>query len=157
MNLFMQELQRQNSVQIIQANKTHARSIYALECENFQDPLSLDFIMQELKSNPFAHYYVIDKNEAIIGYIGLRIIDEVAEVMNMAIQKEHQNQGNGTMLLNEVINQAKTMGVKRVILEVRASNERAKELYKKVGFSYMKTRPMYYKNEDAFVYIKEII
>lgn len=157
MNLFMQELLRQNNVQIIQANKAHAQSIYVLECENFQDPLSLDFILQELNSNPFAHYYVIDKNDAIIGYIGLRIIDEVAEVMNMAIKKEHQNQGNGTMLLNEVISQVKSIGVKRVILEVRASNERAKELYKKVGFSYMKTRPMYYKNEDAFVYIKEII
>lgn len=156
MNQITQELPRLNNVQIIQASKEHAQSIVELELENFKDPLSLAFIIQDIETNPFARYYLTIIEGEAMAYIGIRVIDDVAEVLNIAVKKRYQGQGFGTKLIEYTIEKLKDSQVKRMILEVRQSNHLAQHLYEKLGFEYAYTRPKYYKNEDALVYMKEI-
>lgn len=157
MNPIMQELLRQNSVQFIVANEMHVNDIAEIEKENFSDPLKSSFISQELTTNPFAVYYVILIDENVVGYIGCRLIDDICEVLNIAIKKAFQQLGYGTSLLTYVMKDMKSRGIKHMILDVRKSNEHAKHLYEKLGFKHMHTRRHYYKNnEDALVYKKEI-
>ncbi|HHQ2465550.1 TPA: GNAT family N-acetyltransferase, partial [Bacillus pacificus] len=56
-------------------------------------------------------------------------------------------------LLKEVISEAKTLGVKTMTLEVRVSNEVAKQLYRKYGFQNGGIRKRYYvdNQEDGLV------
>jgi ribosomal-protein-alanine N-acetyltransferase len=43
----------------------------------------------------------------------------------------------------------------KIILEVRQSNDTAKNLYTKLGFNKISKRKNYYKKEDADIYLKE--
>lgn len=130
--------------------------IIELEKKVFKEPLTKEFIYQELTLNPFSYYLVLEVKKEIIGYIGFRVVDEVAEMMNFAIDPEHQGQGYGKEILNFVLNAFKDKNVKTITLEVRKSNKKAIHLYESYGFIESHVRKQYYGNEDGIVYIKEV-
>jgi [ribosomal protein S18]-alanine N-acetyltransferase len=139
--------------------KTKINDIYELvnlEKMVFEQSLGESFLYDELMLNPFAHYFVLETDNQIIGYIGFRAIDDQAEMMNFAINPNKQKQGNGSKLLNYSIEYLQNLGVKKISLEVRVSNENAIKLYEKNGFIKSHTRKNYYEKEDAYVYIKEV-
>jgi ribosomal-protein-alanine N-acetyltransferase len=139
--------------------KTKINDIYQLvdlEKMVFEQSLGESFLYDELMLNPFAHYFVIEIENRIIGYIGFRAIDENAEMMNFAINPNIQKKGYGTTLLNYSIEYLKNLGVKKIALEVRVSNENAIKIYEKNGFTKSHIRKNYYEKEDAYVYIKEV-
>ncbi len=81
-----------------------------------------------------------------------RVIDE-AELRNMAVDPEHQHQGVGRALLEDARRRMLEAGVKRIFLEVRASNRPALGLYYSMGFWIYFVRKDYYRDpkEDALV------
>lgn len=139
--------------------KTKINDIYELvnlEKMVFEQSLGESFLYDEFMLNPFAHYFVLEIDNLIIGYIGFRAIDDQAEMMNFAINPNKQKQGYGSNLLNFSIDYLQNLGVKKISLEVRVSNENAIKLYEKNGFIKSHTRKNYYEKEDAYVYIKEV-
>lgn len=81
-----------------------------------------------------------------------RVIDE-AELLNMAVDPQHQHQGVGRALLEEARGRLLRAGAKRVFLEVRPSNKSALGLYYSAGFGLHSARKDYYRDpsEDAYV------
>jgi len=81
-----------------------------------------------------------------------RVMDE-AELRNMTVDPAHQGQGVGRQLLAEGRRRLLELGVKRIFLEVRASNIPAQRLYYSEGFSLHSRRRDYYSDprEDALV------
>ncbi len=77
--------------------------------------------------------------------------------MNLAVKKEFRNNNIATYLINEIINMAKTVNFNKITLEVRASNTKAINLYKKFDFINAEIIPNYYldNKEDAILMIKE--
>ena len=138
------------------ANLKDIFNISEIEKEAFKDPLSEDFFYQEFSSNPFAKYYVYELNHKIVGYIGYRVVDHQAEMMNFAVLKDYQKENIGQTILYETLDILKKESVKTVILEVRRSNKIAQHIYEKFGFIKSHIKKKYYINEDAFVYIKEV-
>lgn len=126
-----------------------------LELKIFNESLGINLLHNELTINPFAHYFVIEDNNNIIGYIGIRAYDENAEILNFLIDTNYQKLGYGSKLLNEAL--ASLKDIKTISLEVRSSNTNAINFYLKHGFTYSHTRSNYYGNEDALVYIKEVL
>jgi len=61
------------------------------------------------------------------------------------------------MLINFIKDNLKEEQCHEVFLEVRKSNKKAKNLYKKLGFQFLTTVKQYYKNgEDAYIMGKTI-
>ncbi len=89
----------------------------------------------------------------IAGFVAFhRVIDE-AELRNMAVAPAHQRQGVGQELLAEGRRRLLEQGVRRIYLEVRASNISAQRLYYSAGFG-LRSRRRDYSNdprEDALV------
>lgn len=131
--------------------------IHNLEKRVFPQPLDLEFLYDELVINPFAKYYVYEQNKKIVGYLGYRVIDEAAEMMNFIVDPKHQKQGIGKTLISDTIDELIKQGVKMITLEVRKSNKIAIKLYESVGFKLSHIRKNYYQTEDGLVYLKEII
>jgi len=131
-------------------------NIIKLEKEAFKKSLGKDFLTQEIQNNPLAKYYVLEKNNQIIGYIGFRLDEQTAEMMNFVVSLQFQNQGYGKKLLESALNDLIQLGAKSMILEVRESNHGAKHVYESLGFKPRYKRKKYYENEDAIVYIKEV-
>ena len=110
---------------------------------------------QFISSMEVGHYSVVlEEAEIIIGFAIYSPIIPESHLINIAIDPTHQGKGFGKQLLEQVIFQNKTIGVKIISLEVRASNETAINLYEKIGFSKDAIRPDYYSGnpkEDALL------
>lgn len=89
-----------------------------------------------------------------------QVVDE-GTILNISVAAHHQGKGLGRVLLDEVIKRLAENQSRIVFLEVRASNERAQQLYRKVGFNEINRRMDYYPtgagNEDAIEMAMEIL
>lgn len=130
--------------------------IIKLEKEELKTTLGELFLLEELENNLNSLYLTYDFNKEIIGYIGYRINDDNAEMMNFVFKKNYQNKGYGQELFDYSVQCLKKENVKTIVLEVRKSNTKAKRFYLKNEFKKIYVRKMYYDNEDALVYMKEV-
>jgi ribosomal-protein-alanine N-acetyltransferase len=75
------------------------------------------------------------------------------ELENVVVASEHRRAGIGGQLVGALLHQAASTGATSVLLEVRESNEPARQLYKKFGFIEAGRRPKYYESpaEDALL------
>jgi ribosomal-protein-alanine N-acetyltransferase len=128
-----------------------------LEKSAFKTTLGEKFLLQELNDNPFGFYYVYELNKTVIGYIGFRVYDDQAEMMNFVVSVDHQDEGYGTQLLTFCLNELENKQVKTISLEVRKSNKKAQHVYEKMGFKLSHVRKKYYENEDGYVLVKEVM
>ena len=104
------------------------------------------------------HGYVcrVDEDNCVIrGYaIMMPAVDE-AELLTIGVAAAQQRKGLGRMILNEMLQTARAMNMKRVFLEVRPSNVAAIALYRRTGFDLIGARRGYYQDangsEDALV------
>jgi ribosomal-protein-alanine N-acetyltransferase len=101
-------------------------------------------------SDEVGHYsVVIAGKDGVVGFAIYSPIIPESHLLNIAIMPIHQGQGLGRQLLQKVILQNKTLGVKSLTLEVRVSNDSAIALYEREGFLKDAIRPNYYSGENA--------
>jgi len=98
---------------------------------------------------------VYEDGDALLGYaVFMPAVDDV-ELLDIGITAEHQRKGLGRRLLFEIMEVARRMQLRRMLLEVRPSNVAALGLYRDVGFSEIGLRRGYYLadngREDAIV------
>lgn len=98
-------------------------------------------------------YLVAVQNESIVGYCGLWVSYEMADLCNMAVDPKERQKGIAEQLLREGLQLCRERKVETVLLEVRESNTPAIGLYKKIGFQRIGLRKKYYKEpmEDAIL------
>lgn len=82
-----------------------------------------------------------------------------ADLCRIAISEKYRRNHIADNLLENALNKLKEKGIKRVLLEVRESNEPAISLYKKYGFEQIGIRKNYYSEpvENGLVFLLEII
>lgn len=108
-------------------------------------------------TNPFQRRieYFLD-NESI-AYLEYSIIYDRMEIDNFNVMEEYRKKGIGTKLLANLISLAIELRVDNITLEVRVSNEIARNLYKKFGFHEVAIRKYYYGDEDGILMEKNIM
>ena len=141
---------------ITQMNESHVPQIAELEKLCFNDPWSANSIASEL-DNRLAFWLVVLEGDQVIGYVGSQTVLGETDMMNIAIHPDHRNCGIATKLIEALIQALTERGSCSLMLEVRASNEPAKNLYSKMGFETVGVRKNYYRNprEDAMILRKE--
>mgnify|MGYP002715475952 FL=1 len=127
-------------------------SVFDIERESFNDSSwTIDAFYHELNENNFAKYFVVIFQEEIIGYLGLWIVIDQAQITTIAIKESFRGYGLGQLLLNYVMDYAR-LTCEVMSLEVRITNVVAQHVYKKLGFQYGGKRKNYYgEGEDALV------
>ena len=85
----------------------------------------------------------------IVGYAGLDVGGEVADLMTIAVAPAAQGSGLGRHLLSLVESLARDGGASYLMLEVRDDNEPAKKLYERAGFETLNVRRRYYQPGDV--------
>jgi len=95
---------------------------------------------------------------AIAGFFAGWIVEDELHINNLATHPDYRRIGVARSLLEAVLDESGYRGVSFVILEVRASNEAAQALYKKLGFKLIGRRRDYYRVpiEDALVMRREL-
>ncbi|KPV56276.1 alanine acetyltransferase [Paenibacillus sp. A3] len=127
--------------------------ICEIEQESFATPWTAGAFYNELTSNNFAKYLVLEYEGEIAGYGGMWLIMEEAHVTNIAIREKYRGRKLGERLLVEMQQTAVFYGALRMTLEVRPSNLIAQRLYEKMGFRSVGIRRGYYTDnkEDAII------
>lgn len=113
----------------------------------------------ELADNPFANYFVMvdEETEEFLGHVGLWVDPPLAQVINIYVLPERQEQGLGSFLMRFVLDFLKARGCNTLTLEVRPTNQRAIGFYQRFGFAQVAIRKQYYENgEDAFLMLLNI-
>lgn len=128
-------------------------AVYRVEEASFSSPWNEETYEQEINHNDFAHYFVVEIEEVIIGYIGLWLVYDDAQVTNIAILPEYRGYKIGEKLFGYALQYTIQQGAKRLSLEVRKSNIPAQNLYRKFGLVPGGVRKNYYPDdgEDALV------
>lgn len=108
-------------------------------------------------TNPFSRRveYIIDNKT--IGYLEYSLIYDRIEIDNIKVEEEYRNQGIGTKLMAYLVGMAIDLRVINITLEVRVSNEIARNLYKKFGFREVALRKYYYGDEDGILMEKNVM
>ncbi len=141
---------------IMTMNSCHVSQVADLEKLCFQDPWSEKSIASELE-NVLSLWLVAVEGDRVAGYVGSQTVLEETDMMNIAVHPDYRRQGVGEALVNALVYDLQKLGSRCLTLEVRASNDPAIRLYKKLGFVQIGRRPKYYRNprEDALILRKE--
>lgn len=127
--------------------------VMEVEHASFTLPWSREAFYNELMNNQYAVYLVVEDKGHVIGYGGQWVILDEGHITNIALLPAYRGYGLGEELMIRMMGTAKSMGVKRMTLEVRISNHGAQKLYRKMGFQEGGIRKNYYTDnmEDALV------
>ena len=128
-------------------------TVMELEEELFApDTWTAAMYREELAQPDTRHYLVADDDGTVVGYAGLIAYADEAHVATIGVAGARQREGIGALLLDALLTEADRRSPV-VLLEVRADNEHAQELYRRRGFAEIGRRRGYYQpsGEDAVV------
>ena len=130
------------------------RGVAAVEQASYEFPWSPGVFRDCLLAGYQCLALVIDGD--VNGYAIMSVAAREAHILNLCVHPEIQRRGYGRRLLHALCERARAMGVERVFLEVRPSNEAAIGLYRGAGFERIGVRPSYYQarggREDAVIF-----
>jgi ribosomal-protein-alanine N-acetyltransferase len=132
-------------------------AVMELEEELFApDTWTAAMYREELALTDTRHYLVAEDDGAVVGYAGLIAYDDEAHVATIGVTGARQGEGTGALLLDALLAEADRRSPV-VLLEVRADNELAQELYRRRGFTEIGRRRGYYQpsGTDAVVMRRE--
>lgn len=128
-------------------------AVTAIEQAVFSRPWTEQSFVQALQQDTL--FVVVLKDNTIIGYCGMYCSFEEGEITNVAVSPQKHHQGIGRSMMRYLLEEAKSRGISRIILEVRISNCNAIQLYKSLGFENCGIRKNFYEmpREDGMVMV----
>lgn len=144
-----------NDIEINKTNLKDLENIKDILTSKFDDFWSFNILKEELE-NENSKYLVAKIDNEIIGFAGIKIILDEADIMNIVVKKNFRNNGVGSLLLKNLINLSKDLNISSISLEVDETNIVAINLYKKFDFKEIGNRKNYYKNNNAILMSKKL-
>jgi ribosomal-protein-alanine N-acetyltransferase len=131
-------------------------AVLAIEYQSFTTPWSRELFVTELDNTRIARLFVArlgDNPQDIVGYIGYRVVIDEMHIVIVAVHPARRRRGIARYMLREAIEHARQAACTKATLEVRVSNVGAQQLYYRLGFAPLGTRPGYYMRptEDALI------
>jgi ribosomal-protein-alanine N-acetyltransferase len=140
--------------------------IARIELESFPAPWKREFFASELvEPHRYVRVLARDPGDApplggdggaprIGGYLFAVSLYEEFHINKIATDLRLRHQGYGRVLLEDALARARSMSSAAVTLEVRVSNDAARQFYRSYGFAEAYRRRNYYQDgEDALVLI----
>ncbi len=141
--------------------------VMRIEDSSFSSPWSRGMFLSELKDNPFANLLTarliqpedLSAQKSLLGYCCFWVVFGEVHIMNLAVHPDWRRKGIATRLVEETILISRKNAVQKIHLEVRRSNDPARNLYEKFGFGLIAIRPNYYSQprEDALLMALDLV
>ena len=141
---------------ITEMNLSDLDNISNILYSDFDDFWNYNIFKSELE-NPNSKYIIAKHNDEIVGFAGITILIDKADITNIVTKKKYRNNNIGSKQLEYIIELCKSLNLTELSLEVANSNIPAINLYKKFNFEICGLRKKYYNNtEDAIIMTKKI-
>jgi len=135
-------------------------AVLRIEALNYQFPWTEGVFKDCFRAMNYTNWVCELPNDLMVGYCIISVAAGEAHIMNISVNPEFQGQGAGRKMLDHLIEYARPRA-QTLFLEVRPSNPRAIELYKKNGFREIGKRKDYYPaeggREDALMFALELV
>jgi [ribosomal protein S18]-alanine N-acetyltransferase len=140
-----------DSSRVVEMNYSDLDEVLRIERESFSDPWDRDAFRSDIES-PHVIALVIRRDSQCAGYVSCIALDDYGYIANIAVDKRYWASGIGRSLLDELKRRLLAKGTDQMVLDVRASNERAIRFYEKYGFGVITRRKKFYTSppEDSF-------
>jgi ribosomal-protein-alanine N-acetyltransferase len=132
--------------------------VQAIDQACFSLPWPASAFEYELYHNQLSLLYVAEARSEtgeawVVGMVVIWMVLDEAHIATLAVQNEYRRQGIARQLLAVALEEAQRRGAIQATLEVRAGNQAAQDLYRKLGFDIVGLRPRYYRDnhEDALI------
>lgn len=97
------------------------------------------------------------ERERTVGFGIMRVADERAHIVLLAVRPTHQDRGIGRRLTEWLVKTAATAGVASVHVELRAGNRAAYALYRAAGFTETLRLEGYYGGRETAVRMMRLL
>jgi ribosomal-protein-alanine N-acetyltransferase len=130
----------------------HLTDILNIERVSFPSPWGRESFEHEVR-NPLSRFWGILSDNGLVAYICFWVAAGEIHLMNIAVHPEMRKRGLGRLLMDKLVQTGVEEDARKIWLEVRPSNEAAKALYLRMGFTEVGRRRRYYTDtgEDAVV------
>ena len=133
-------------------------SIYLEKLEKlFTDVFTEESVKKDIRDNEFTNYFTYIVDNVPVAFINYHIMYERAELININVAEEYQNQKIASKLVEHMITDCLEKNVNSITLEVKKTNDKAIHLYKKFGFKEIGIRKGYYQGTDGILMEKELM
>jgi len=131
-------------------------AVHGLECSVFPHPWSHGNFIDSLSSGYDAWVLVDADGSSLVAYFLLMYAVDEAHLLDVAVAAGRQGAGIGRRLLDRIAARSRDKGMASIFLEVRPSNGRALQVYRRYGYSEIGRRKGYYPahegtREDAII------
>ncbi len=135
----------------------HIEAIMGIEIEAYPEPWTVGMFREEMCSSR-SYFRAAFAADTLIGYSGFWLAADEVHVTSVTVAQSYRGNGYGREQLVHLLDAAIKKGAATAILEVRQSNNGARQLYETEGFQAVGLRKGYYSKtkEDAVVMTKDL-
>ncbi len=103
-------------------------------------------------------YQIVSAEKRMAGFVCVLVSDDgTGHITTIGVAPEHRRRGLAEQMLAHLDAALAARGIFSIVLEVRASNTIAQQVYKNSGFAVVQRLPCYYNNgEDGLMMVKSI-
>lgn len=132
-------------------------AVLAIEEASFTNPWTRAMYLAELEHKDVARIVLAKDHARVIGFCSFWLVQNEIHINNLAVLPEHRRRGAASAILRRVLADCARAGAQRAMLEMRRSNDAARQLYERLGFRVAGLRRGYYSHptEDAVVLWRE--
>ena len=143
--------EKHGNIEVISLGKEHLDACVKLDLLALKGLWSKKQWAIELTDNKRICLGAITKSKFYAVASGWIISNEL-HIMIVAVHPLFRRKGLGKLVVSSLVREAELLGIKRITLEVKESNEPAKEMYKSLGFKIYGKRNNFYKDgSDALI------
>ncbi|KKQ27265.1 MAG: GCN5-related N-acetyltransferase [Candidatus Magasanikbacteria bacterium GW2011_GWC2_37_14] len=132
------------------------------QSESFiDDPKAREQLDQDLKKireeyiDSDGEFFVAIIDDKVVGMGALRKVDDItAEIKRMRVKPELQGKGIGALILDKLIEKAKELGYKKLLLDTSIKQIVAQRLYESRGFKESRRGEIY--GQETLYYQRDI-
>ncbi len=144
------------NIKISRMTTTDLNILEGILIEKFDEFWSYNTLKEELSCTN-SYYIVAKEGSNIVGFAGIKIILDEANLMNIVTKKDKRNFGIASLLLENLINKSMEIGANTITLEVDENNAPAMHLYEKYDFKKVGLRKKYYNGiNNAVIMTKKL-
>jgi len=138
-----------DSVEVTTVRSEFLDGIYEIECQSFIDPYPFQVFVVLAGRTPETFLVAVSAN-VVVGYVLASLDEDIGHILSIAVRLDFRGRGLGSRMMIEMLETLRRKGTRFTELEVRISNRKAVEFYKKFGFKVVGHVKRYYRDgEDA--------
>jgi len=124
--------------------------VMEIEEATFRTPWPRQVFESELVA-PGRSYWVADYLDQVVGFGGLMLVEKDAHINTLATLRPAPVPAIGSRVMLRLVKEGLQGGAEHLSLEVRSSNWKAQEFYRKFGLAPVGIRKGFYQDEDALI------